>query len=209
MNKFETLVSGVGNLIKTTKYYDEWSEYYDETVKSWNYQAPKKSIKFLKETIDINPKNILDLACGTGLFGIELKKKYPKSHIYGSDISKQSLKIALGKKIYTKLQIKNFEQLHNYKMKFDLICLIGSMTYCKNFNKLFANINKNIKEKGFMLFTHRIDLWQQQDFLRILKNQKTLKITKISTPLNYLPSNKDFKNKIKIKIVLLQKYKQN
>ena len=33
MNKFETLVSGVGNLIKTTKYYDEWSEYYDETVK--------------------------------------------------------------------------------------------------------------------------------------------------------------------------------
>ena len=60
-----------------------------------------------------------------------------------------------------------------------------------------------------MLFTHRIDLWQQQDFLRILKNQKTLKITKISTPLNYLPSNKDFKNKIKIKIVLLQKYKQN
>ena len=207
MSNFRSLVSGVGNLTKTTKYYDDWSDNYDETLKLWNYQAPKKSIKFLKETINTKPKNILDLACGTGLFGTELKKIYPKSHIYGSDISKKSLKITFGKKIYTKLQIKNFEQLHHFKVKFDLISLIGSMTYCKNFNKLFANINKNIKKKGFVLFTHRVDLWKQQDFISILKkHQKTLKICKISRPLNYLPLNKDFKNKIKIKIVLLQKY---
>ena len=207
MSNFKSLVSGVGNLNKTTKYYDDWSEKYDETLKLWNYQAPKKSIKFLKETTNFKPNNILDLACGTGLFGAKLKKVYPKSHIYGSDISKKSLKISSEKKIYKKLQIKNFEQLHNYKIKFDLISLIGSMTYCKNFDKLFVNINKNIKQKGFVLFNHRIDLWQKQDFLNILKkHQKSLKIIKISRPLNYLPLNKDFKNKIKIKIVLLQKY---
>ena len=207
MTNFKSLVSGVGNLNKTRKYYDDWSAKYDETLKLWNYQAPKKSIKFLKETTNFKPNNILDLACGTGLFGAKLKKVYPKSHIYGSDISKKSLKISSEKKIYKKLQIKNFEQLHNYKIKFDLISLIGSMTYCKNFDKLFVNINKNIKQKGFVLFTHRIDLWQKQDFLSILKkHQKSLKIIKISRPLNYLPLNKDFKNKIKIKIVLLQKY---
>ena len=207
MTNFKSLVSGVGNLTKTRKYYDDWSENYDETLKLWNYQAPKKSIKFLKETLNIKPKNILDLACGTGLFGIELKKIYPKSNIYGSDISKKSLKISSGKKIYTKLKSKNFEELHYFNTKFDLISLIGSMTYCKNFKKIFANINKNIKKKGFVLFTHRVDLWKQQDFFNILKTyQKTFKITKISRPLNYLPLNKDFKNKIKIKIVLLQKY---
>ena len=207
MTNFKSLVSGVGNLSKTLKYYDDWSENYDETLKLWNYQAPKKSIKFLKETLNIKPKNILDLACGTGLFGIELKKIYPKSNIYGSDISKKSLKISSGKKIYIKLKNKNFEELHYFNTKFDLISLIGSMTYCKNFKKLFANINKNIKKKGFVLFTHRVDLWKQQDFFNILKTyQKTFKITKISRPLNYLPLNKDFKNKIKIKIVLLQKY---
>ena len=207
MSNFKSLVSGVGNLNKTTKYYDDWSEKYDETLKLWNYQAPKKSIKFLKETTNFKPNNILDLACGTGLFGTELKKIYPKSQIYGSDISKKSLKITLEKKIYTKLQIKNFEQLHHFKVKFDLISLIGSMTYCKNFDRLFSNINKNIKKKGFVIFTHRVDLWKQQNFTSILKNhQKTLKIKRISRPLNYLPLNKDFKNKIKIKIVLLQKY---
>ena len=207
MNNFKSLINGIGNLTKTIRYYDDWSENYDETLKLWNYQAPKKSIKFLKETLNIKPKNILDLACGTGLFGIELKKIYPKSNIYGSDISKKSLKISSGKKIYIKLKNKNFEELHYYNTKFDLISLIGSMTYCKNFKKLFANINKNIKKKGFVLFTHRVDLWKQQDFFNILKTyQKTFKITKISRPLNYLPLNKDFKNKIKIKIVLLQKY---
>ena len=207
MSNFKSLVSGVGNLTKTTKYYDDWSENYDATLKLWNYQAPKKSIKFLKESINIKPKNILDLACGTGLFGAELKKIYPNSRICGSDISKKSLKISSDKKIYDNLQIKNFEELHNYKKKFDLISLIGSMTYCKNFDKLFTNINKNIKKKGFVLFTHRIDLWQRQDFFNILKkHQMTLKIVKISRPLNYLPLNKDFKNNIKIKIVLLQKY---
>ncbi len=207
MNNFKSLVLGVGNINKTTKYYDDWSENYDATLKSWNYQAPKKSIKFLKETIQVKPQKILDLACGTGLFGTELIKLFPKSQIYGSDISKKSLKITKRKKIYTELQNKNFEKLHYYKIKFDLISLIGSMTYCKNFDKLFANINKNINEKGFVVFTHRTDLWQQQNFLSILKKyQKTLQITKISRPLNYLPLNNDFKNKIKIKIVLLQKY---
>ncbi len=117
------------------------------------------------------------------------------------------MKISSGKKIYIKLKNKNFEELHYFNTKFDLISLIGSMTYCKNFKKLFANINKNIKKKGFVLFTHRVDLWKQQDFFNILKKyQKTFKITKVSRPLNYLPLNRDFKNKIKIKIVLLQKY---
>ena len=46
MNNFKSLVSGVGNLNKTTKYYDDWSEYYDTTLKLWDYQAPKKVANF-------------------------------------------------------------------------------------------------------------------------------------------------------------------
>jgi len=207
MNNFKSLVSGVGNLNKTTKYYDDWSENYDATLKLWDYQAPKKSSQFLKKINKVRGKNILDLACGTGLFGLELKKLYPKSIIYGSDISKESLKIANTKNIYYDLKVKNFEQFNYQKIKFDLISLIGSMTYCKNFDKLFININKNIKENGFFIFTHRVDLWEKQNFGNILKKlNKSLKIIKISRPTNYLPLNKDFKNKIKIRMVLLQKY---
>jgi len=81
------------------------------------------------------------------------------------------------------------------------------MTYCKNFDKFFININKNIKENGFFIFTHRVDLWNKQNFSNILKKfDNSFKIIKISRPINYLPLNKDFKNKIKIRMVLLQKY---
>ena len=93
--------------------------------------------------------------------------------------------------------------LNSYDLNFDSDIPIKLQSHL-----IFSlGVNKNIKEKGFVLFTHRIDLWEKQDFLSILKkHQKSLKINKISRPVNYLPLNNDFKNIIKIKIVLLQKY---
>ena len=84
--------------------------------------------------------------------------------------------------------------------------MIGSMTYCKNFDKLFEIVKFYLKKKGIFIFSHRLDLWLNQDFDKILqKFSKDFKILNISRPYNYLPLNKDFKNKIKIRIVLLQK----
>ena len=40
MSKSNTLVSGIGSHKKVKKYYDDWSENYDETLKKWNYKAP-------------------------------------------------------------------------------------------------------------------------------------------------------------------------
>ena len=62
----------------------------------------------------------------------------------------------------------------------------------------------------FLLFLNNlcseeaVDIWKKQKFLTVLKelNQKW-KIIFISRPLNYLPKNKEFTYKIKIKIVSL------
>ena len=78
MSKSNTLVSGIGSHKKVKKYYDDWSENYDETLKKWNYKAPKKVISYLKKFDEIKPKKILDIACGTGLFAEEILKIYPK-----------------------------------------------------------------------------------------------------------------------------------
>ena len=91
MTKPKSLLDGIGSISITKKYYDDWSEKYDQTLDQWKYQAPKKSSFLLKQEIKIKPEYILDLACGTGLFGIELKKIYQKSKIYGSDISYKSI----------------------------------------------------------------------------------------------------------------------
>ena len=207
MIKSKSLIDGLGNIKITKKYYDDWSEKYELTLNNWNYTVPKKSIKLLKRKLNYKPKKILDLACGTGLFGNELKKIYIKSQIYGLDISQKSLIKAKEKKIYKNLLKGDFEKRQNYKTKFDLVTMTGAMTYCKNFKKLFSNIKYYLFKKGYFIFSHRTDLWEKQDFNKILIDLgKDFNIIFITRPYNYLPLNKDFKNKIKIRLVLLQKY---
>ncbi len=207
MIKKKSLITGIGNLENIKKYYDDWSGKYDYTLNQWHYKVPKKSINLLKKKLKTSPKYSLDLACGTGLFGEELAKVYKKTQLFGSDISKKSLLIAKEKNIYQNLIKKNFESRYRFNIKFDLVSMIGSMTYCKNFDKLFSNVKFYLFKKGYFIFSHRVDLWKKQKFDKILLDiSKDFKIQYISRPLLYLPLNKDFKNKIKIKLVLLQKY---
>ena len=206
MIKSKSLVNGIGNNKQTQKYYDNWANYYEVTLSKWNYQAPKKCINVLKKQLVKDQKCILDLACGTGLFGLELRSYYKKSIIFGTDISSKSLIIAKKKNVYSNLKKINFEEKYPFRLKFNLVSLIGSMTYCKNLNKLFANVKFYLVKNGHFIFSHRTDLWKSQNFDFLLSNlSKNFKIKYVSRPCNYLPSNKDFKNKIKIRIVLLQK----
>ena len=207
MIKKKSLVNGIGDLLKTKKFYNDWAIDYDKTLEYWNYKVPQKSAFLLSNILEKNPKNILDLACGTGLFGSELKKIYKNSNIYGSDISSKSLLIAKEKKIYKHLNLSNFETIQNYDIKFELISMIGAMTYCKNLDKLINNVIFYMKNKGYFIFSHRIDLWKKQKFNKRLESyKKYLKVKFISRPMSYLPKNRDFGEKIKIRLVLLQKH---
>ena len=206
MIKYTALINGIGTSVKTKKYYDEWSKDYDKVLNQWNYNAPKSSSKILKRFLNKNPNEILDLACGTGLFGKELKKIYPKSSIDGSDISTKSLSHAKLKKVYKRLFVSDFNKNFILKKKYNLITCIGSLTYNNNPHKLLLKVSNITKKSGFFIFSHRVDLWQKQNFDKILSDlsNKWQNIF-ISRKLLYLPKNKDFNNKIKIKIGLLKK----
>ena len=205
MTKTKSLLDGIGNENVTEKYYDDWAINYDQTLKKWNYKAPKKAVKILgkvKRKFD----NILDLACGTGMFAEEIKKKYKKIIIDGCDISTQSLKIAKQKKLYRKLYKKSFEKKIKITSKYDLISMIGSMTYCQKPNKLFSLVNTYLKKNGIFIFSHRIDLWEKQNFDSIINNfNRSFNLIYKSRPLIYLPKNSSFSKKIKIKLVILKK----
>ena len=205
MTKVKSLVDGIGNEALTEKYYDDWALNYDQTLKKWNYKAPLKAVNvmsLLKKNINSN----LDLACGTGMFAVKLKKNYPNVTIDGCDISFQSLKIAKKKKLYRKLFKQSFERKINIIKKYDSVSMIGSMTYCKKPKKLFLLINNYLKKNGIFIFSHRIDLWKKQNFDSIINNfNQSFKLIYKSRPLSYLPKNSSFSNKIKIRIVILEK----
>ena len=205
MTKVKSLLDGIGNEDLTEKYYDDWALNYDQTLKKWNYKAPLKAVNvmsLLKENINSN----LDLACGTGMFAATLKKNYPNITVDGCDISSQSLKVAKKKKLYRKLIKQSFEKKINITKKYDSVSMIGSMTYCKKPKKLFLLINDYLKKNGIFIFSHRIDLWKRQNFDSIINNfNQYFKLIYKSRPLSYLPKNSSFSNKIKIRIVILEK----
>ena len=206
MTSFKSLVSGIGDINATKKYYDDWSDNYEKKLKDWDYKIPFKLVILIKKIIKYNPKNVLDIACGTGLFGEELKKINPKAKIIGSDISPKSIKLAKLKKIYNKLYTNNFEKILPFNNAFDLVSMAGAMTYCKNFDKLFSNVYTYLKKDGYFIFSHRVDLWKRQNFDDVLLSfSKNFNLVHKSNPHHYLPKNKDFKNIIKVRLVLLQK----
>jgi predicted TPR repeat methyltransferase len=205
MIKVKSLVDGIGNQIITEKYYDEWALNYDHTLKNWKYKAPVQAANKLIKIKDKISSN-LDLACGTGMFAKELKKKYPNIVIDGCDISSKSLKIAKLKNLYRNLFKKSFEKKIKITKKYDSVSMIGSMTYCKKPNVLLSLITNYLKKNGIFIFTHRIDLWEKQGFDSIItKYNKSFTLMLKSRPINYLPNNSSFSNKIKIRIVILKK----
>ena len=136
MTKPKSLLDGIGNQNVTEKYYDDWATNYDITLKKWKYKAPLKAVSVL---LNIRKKfdYCLDLACGTGMFGEEIKKQFKNITVDGCDISADSLKFAKQKKIYRKLFKNSFEKKINLSHQYDLVSIIGSMTYCKKPKVLF------------------------------------------------------------------------
>ena len=199
------LLKGIGNSKEIKKFYDDWSNTYDLTLKKWGYIAPSHSTRILKKKLTKKPKYLLDLACGTGLFVEKFKKIFPKCICDGSDISKEILEISNSKGLYRNLYKSSFEKKINLKNRYDLVSLIGAMTYCSNHNLLFKLVNSYLIKGGLFIFTQRIDLWDKLKFEDTINNLENFKKIYKSRPINYLPKNKDFGQDIKIRIVVLQK----
>jgi len=199
------LLKGIGNSKEIKKFYDNWSNTYDLTLKEWGYIAPSHSTRILKKKLTKRPKYLLDLACGTGLFVEKFKKIFPKCICDGSDISKEILEISNSKGLYRNLYKTSFEEKIHLKNRYNLVSLIGAMTYCSNHNLLFKLVNSYLIKGGLFIFTQRIDLWDKLKFGDIINNLGNFKKIYKSRPINYLPKNKDFGQNIKIRIVVLQK----
>ncbi len=202
----KSLLKGIGSSRDIKKYYDVWSTTYDNSLLEWNYQAPRKATLFLKKYTKIRPKYLLDLACGTGLFVQEFKKIYPDCTCDGSDISKKIINISQKKGLFRNLYQSSFEKEIRLNNLYNIVSLIGGMTYCTNYHLLFSLVYKYLEKKGYFIFTHRVDIWEKYNFDKFLNlNKKNFETVYKSRPINYLPKNKDFGTKVKIRIVLLNK----
>ena len=111
--------------------YDGFSNIYDVLMDEVDYERWTEFIIKLFEKSDVTPKNILDVACGTGNISIPLSRA--GYNVCGIDISENMLSIAENKARTNRQNIKFIKQdirELNINSTFDaIICACDGINY--------------------------------------------------------------------------------
>ena len=105
------------------------------------------------DVINFNPKNILDLGCGTGLLTALLNKKYNSSNIISVDFSSAMLNTCKEKNITSSLICADIECLPFKSMNFDLIISNFTLHWCQNLQRIFFDVRNNLNDQGIFFFS--------------------------------------------------------
>ena len=77
----------------TLSMYGDWAATYDQTMKDYDYQSPRRIVEALLRHCADKSVAIFDVGCGTGLSGMALAKA-GFTQIDGSDVSPEMIEIA-------------------------------------------------------------------------------------------------------------------
>lgn len=137
--------------------YDEFSNIYDILMDEVDYESWAKFIIKLFEKSCVTPKNILDVACGTGNISIPLSEA--GYNVCGIDISENMLSIAENKARTHRQNIRFIKQdIRDLKINntFDaIICACDGINYILNdddLKKTFYGLHRILKEDGVFIF---------------------------------------------------------
>ena len=111
--------------------YNDFAYFYDALMGDANYPARAKYILKLFEKFDRKPTLLLDVACGTGGFSLELAKK--GIEVIGTDMSEDMLAVAREKTAEEGLDIlylcQSAEELDLYGTVDGAICCMDSINH--------------------------------------------------------------------------------
>ena len=172
-------------------YYDEWAKNnkYNIDLADWNYSGPNESVDlFTKYNFKKNIK-IMAAGCGSGLVGIELKKK-GFTNIDGADFSQKMLDL-IPNNTYQNIYKIDFNQKLNIKdNQYQGMMCIGSFTFA-HINSSVLSEMVRISDKGsFICFTINPGVYEDYGFdkkIKELEDNKSWKIIEFYKS-NYLAS---------------------
>lgn len=204
---FQSLKAGSKDAQAVEEYYDGWAENYDDTLTAWDYRAAEDAAAALSAKLQTGAA-VLDVGCGTGLLGKALSTRL-NCRLDGLDISEKSIDIARELGCYRHLQRQDLQvtPLPVGDRVYDAAACVGVMTYIDDAQALLTDLCRAVKSGGLIFFTHRDDLWREEDFDRLmgqLEKRRFWASLQISGPHPYLPGNDDFSDEIRVIHALCQ-----
>ena len=140
-------------------YFNDYAETFEKhLISDLHYSIPIVFSKIINDKYGINYsfKKILDLGCGTGLCGNQIKNKYQS--LTGIDISIEMLKKAKEKSIYSELHccdIINF--LTKTNEKYELIIAGDVLIYIGNLSEFFRLCSSVMTENARFIFSIEVE----------------------------------------------------
>ena len=150
---------------KVLKYYDDWTKnaQFNQDMIEWEYTAPINTVQLLDKYIHDKNIKILDAGCGSGLAGIELKKR-GFTNIYGVDFSQSMLNL-IPNNIYQTVELIDLNEPLKYDDNdFGAIICVGTFTYghvkAHALDEFIRVTNKN----GYICFTINEGIYTEYKF---------------------------------------------
>lgn len=170
--------------------YDAWANGYDDDLTSWSYQAPA----VVAETVlsrHAAAASVLDVGCGTGLVGRELRQRGFGGQILGLDISQASLELARRCGAYYAVAEADLQQrLPAGDDSVDAAVCVGVMTYLPDVESVWRELARVVRSEGLVVVTQREDLWDTrgcQDVVNRLEDEGVWTSLEVTAPAPYLP----------------------
>jgi predicted TPR repeat methyltransferase len=136
--------------------FNNYADTYEVSLlQNLEYKSHIELVDYLRLLIPQEPvDSLLDLGCGTGLFGHEFTKKVEVKKLVGVDLSENMLTKSKEKNIYTELhQSDLIEYLQKVNTPFDIITLTDVLVYIGDLEPVIANSYKALKPGGYLGFT--------------------------------------------------------
>lgn len=159
-------------------FYEEISKYYDSI-----FPVGEEQVRFLKEVLGTPPKSVLDIACGTGGYTLELAMQgYEVTSVDLDEKMVQQLDEKLHKegRAVKVMQANMLELDKKLSEKFNLaFCIGNSIVHLENIQQIkeFLIIAKNLMEMDGSLVIQIINF--DRILLRDIKSLPTLEDKKI------------------------------
>lgn len=183
------------------RYYDNWVEDYDRTLRQWRYEAPERAAERLRAGLAPEAA-VLDAGCGTGLSGMALAA-VGFSTIDGMDVSIRSLELAREQGVYRGLAHVDMQELPlpYADNAYDGVVCVGVMTYVPDSAAILREFRRVLKPGGCMILTQRDDLFAERrcgETLAALEQEGVLSGSEVSDPMPYLPENEEFGDEVRV-----------
>ena len=142
--------------------YDRYADQYDQHVAgALKYRTPELLFAAIARSMQTSDLDILDLGCGTGLFGALLRAR--ARTLTGVDISSNMLKIAQRRQIYDNLicgELVDF--LHTRSEEFDVAVAADVFVYLGDLSEVFQAVRCRLRPGG--LFCFSVEAGAEEDF---------------------------------------------